>query len=241
MRYCQQSSEHSESVLFKTRNNNKEHALLYLDNPDKIPLVRVHSECLTGDAFGSLRCDCGPQLEKSMKEIQEHGSGAIVYLKQEGRGIGLYAKMQAYALQDQGLDTLDANLQLGLPADARTYEIAAEMLKTIGYDELYLMTNNPEKRLQLIENGIDIKDRISIIVVQVNTTFHILEPKPHAWDTFSKFDVRYMGKSIIGQIAPDFVLQADDGGMFDSKSLHGEWRVFFSILETIHRRASEDV
>ena len=78
---------------FHDSKNNKEHALLYLDNPDKIPLVRVHSECLTGDAFGSLRCDCGPQLEKSMKEIQEHGSGAIVYLKQEGRGIGLYAKM----------------------------------------------------------------------------------------------------------------------------------------------------
>ena len=140
---------------FHDHKNNKEHALLYLENPEITPLVRVHSECLTGDAFGSLRCDCGPQLETSMKEIQAHGSGAIVYLKQEGRGIGLYAKMQAYALQDQGLDTLDANLQLGLPADARTYEIAAEMLKSIGYDELYLLTNNPEKRLQLAENGID--------------------------------------------------------------------------------------
>jgi len=150
---------------FIDEENNKEHALLYLDNPDKIPLVRVHSECLTGDAFGSLRCDCGPQLEKSMKEIQEHGSGAIVYLKQEGRGIGLYAKMQAYALQDQGMDTLDANLALGLPADARTYEIAAKMLKSIGYDELYLLTNNPEKRLQLTESGIDVKNRVPIIVI----------------------------------------------------------------------------
>ena len=150
---------------FIDKENNKEHALLYLDNPDKIPLVRVHSECLTGDAFGSLRCDCGPQLEKSMKEIQEHGSGAIVYLKQEGRGIGLYAKMQAYALQDQGMVTLDANLALGLPADARTYEIAAKMLKSIGYDELYLLTNNPEKRLQLTESGIDVKNRVPIIVI----------------------------------------------------------------------------
>tara|TARA_B100000925_G_scaffold185284_1_gene140011 strand:+ start:944 stop:1546 length:603 start_codon:yes stop_codon:yes gene_type:complete len=150
---------------FIDEENNKEHALLYLDNPDKIPLVRVHSECLTGDAFGSLRCDCGPQLEKSMKEIQEHGSGAIVYLKQEGRGIGLYAKMQAYALQDQGMDTLDANLALGLPADARTYDIAAKMLKSIGYDELYLLTNNPEKRLQLTESGIDVKNRVPIIVI----------------------------------------------------------------------------
>ena len=139
--------------------------------------IRDSSECLTGDAFGSLRCDCGPQLEKSMKEIQAHGSGAIVYLKQEGRGIGLYAKMQAYALQDQGLDTLDANLQLGLPADARTYEIAAEMLKTIGYDELYLLTNNPEKRLQLVENGISIKDRVPIIVVPSEHNLSYLRTK----------------------------------------------------------------
>ena len=162
---------------FHDPNNNKEHALLYLEDPTKTPLVRVHSECLTGDAFGSLRCDCGPQLEASMKEIQEHGSGAIVYLKQEGRGIGLYAKMQAYALQDQGLDTLDANLQLGLPADARTYEMAAKMLKSIGYDELFLMTNNPEKRLQLIENGIDVKDRVPILIVPSEHNLSYLRTK----------------------------------------------------------------
>lgn len=162
---------------FHDPNNNKEHALLYLEDPTKTPLVRVHSECLTGDAFGSLRCDCGPQLEASMKEIQEHGSGAIVYLKQEGRGIGLYAKMQAYALQDKGLDTLDANLQLGLPADARTYEMAAKMLKSIGYDELFLMTNNPEKRLQLIENGIDVKDRVPILIVPSEHNLSYLRTK----------------------------------------------------------------
>ena len=142
----------------------KEHALLYLKGEGKIPLVRIHSECLTGDAFGSLKCDCGPQLEASMKEIQEHGCGAIVYLRQEGRGIGLYAKMQAYALQDQGYDTLDANLMLGLPADARTYEFAAYMLESIGFDDIKLLTNNPEKRLQLVENGIKVNERISIIV-----------------------------------------------------------------------------
>ena len=162
---------------FHDPDNNKEHALLYLEDPTKTPLVRVHSECLTGDAFGSLRCDCGPQLEASMKEIQEHGSGAIVYLKQEGRGIGLYAKMQAYALQDQGLDTLDANLQLGLPADARTYEMAAKMLKSIGYDELFLMTNNPEKRLQLIENGIDVKERVPILIVPSEHNLSYLRTK----------------------------------------------------------------
>ncbi|MGB1827276.1 MAG: GTP cyclohydrolase II [Candidatus Poseidoniaceae archaeon] len=162
---------------FHDPNNNKEHALLYVEDPTKTPLVRVHSECLTGDAFGSLRCDCGPQLEASMKEIQEHGSGAIVYLKQEGRGIGLYAKMQAYALQDKGLDTLDANLQLGLPADARTYEMAAKMLKSIGYDELFLMTNNPEKRLQLLENGIDVKDRVPILIVPSEHNLSYLRTK----------------------------------------------------------------
>ena len=162
---------------FHDPENNKEHALLYLVDRTKTPIVRVHSECLTGDAFGSLRCDCGPQLEASMKEIQEHGCGAIVYLKQEGRGIGLYAKMQAYALQDKGLDTLDANLQLGLPADARTYDIAAEMLKTIGFDELFLLTNNPEKRLQLLNNGINVKDRIPIIIVPSEHNLSYLRTK----------------------------------------------------------------
>tara|TARA_B100000767_G_scaffold121108_1_gene115479 strand:- start:1072 stop:1677 length:606 start_codon:yes stop_codon:yes gene_type:complete len=143
----------------------KEHALLYVGSElDSTPLVRIHSECLTGDAFGSLRCDCGPQLEESMKEIQAHGRGAIVYLRQEGRGIGLFAKMQAYALQDEGLDTLDANLELGLPGDARTYDFAAKMLSSIGFDDIDLMTNNPDKRQQLIENGISINSRVPIIV-----------------------------------------------------------------------------
>ena len=143
----------------------KEHALLYVGElSSTTPLVRVHSECLTGDAFGSLRCDCGPQLEYSMEQIQEHGSGAIVYLRQEGRGIGLFAKMQAYALQDQGFDTLDANLELGLPGDARTYDFAAEMLSSIGFQEVDLLTNNPEKVSQLTDNGINVKSRVSIIV-----------------------------------------------------------------------------
>jgi GTP cyclohydrolase II len=143
----------------------KEHALLYIgDANTATPLVRIHSECLTGDAFGSLRCDCGPQREHSMIEIQENGCGAIVYLRQEGRGIGLFAKMQAYSLQDQGFDTLDANLELGLPGDARTYEFASVMLSSIGFTEVDLLTNNPEKQLQLSENGIDVKSRVPIIV-----------------------------------------------------------------------------
>ena len=141
----------------------KEHATLYtgkLANADKPPLVRIHSECLTGDAFGSLKCDCGPQLEASLKRIQEEGNGALVYLKQEGRGIGLFSKIQAYALQDQGHDTLDANLLLGLPADGRKYDVAAEMLKELGLTEIRLMTNNPLKIRGLMENGIVVRQRV---------------------------------------------------------------------------------
>ena len=151
-------SFHDESV-------DKEHALLYTgQDRSKMPLVRIHSECLTGDAFGSLRCDCGEQLETSMKEIQENGHGAIVYLRQEGRGIGLYAKIQAYALQDKGLDTLDANLQLGHPGDARNYEFAKVMLDSIGFKEVNLMTNNPDKINQLKKSGIAVKSRIGIVI-----------------------------------------------------------------------------
>ena len=141
----------------------KEHTTLYtgdISNPENTPLVRIHSECLTGDAFGSLKCDCGPQLESAMRRIQEEGCGAIVYLRQEGRGIGLYSKIQAYALQDQGHDTLDANLLLGLPADGRTYDVAAEMLKDLGVGTIRLMTNNPLKINGLIENGIDVEQRL---------------------------------------------------------------------------------
>ena len=142
-----------------------EHALLYVEGFSKSvnPLVRIHSECLTGDAFHSLKCDCGAQLKKSMELIQKEGSGAIVYLRQEGRGIGLESKIQAYALQDRGYDTLDANLALGLPADARDYEIAATMLKKKSVTSVRLMTNNPLKVKGLRDNGITVSDRVSHI------------------------------------------------------------------------------
>jgi len=142
-----------------------EHALLYVEgfSDSSDPLVRIHSECLTGDAFHSLKCDCGAQLKKSMARIQKEGAGAIVYLRQEGRGIGLEAKIQAYALQDKGYDTLDANLALGLPADARDYEIAARMLKKKGVTSVRLMTNNPLKVKGLSDNGIKVVDRVSHI------------------------------------------------------------------------------
>lgn len=150
---------------FRDPVENKEHAVLYLgDLSNGAPMVRIHSECLTGDAFHSLRCDCGPQLHASMKAIQEAGHGAVVYMRQEGRGIGLYSKMQAYALQDEGYDTLDANLALGLPADARRYDFAAEMLYSMGVQSVQLVTNNPDKRDQLSQYGIDVMNRIPIIV-----------------------------------------------------------------------------
>ena len=142
-----------------------------------IPLIRIHSECLTGDAFGSLKCDCGPQLKHAMDCIQEEGCGAIVYLRQEGRGIGLHAKIKAYALQDRGLDTLDANLALGLPADGRDYEIAAKMLLEMGIDEVRLMTNNPHKINGLKRHGIRVHERVPHITGVGEKNKHYLETK----------------------------------------------------------------
>lgn len=137
-----------------------------LPNPDStaVPLVRIHSECLTGDAFGSLKCDCGPQLNAAMQAIQTHGCGVILYLRQEGRGIGLTNKIRAYALQDQGHDTLEANLLLGLPADARTYEMCQVMLSHLGVCRLALMTNNPNKVNDLIDQGFEVIERQPLIV-----------------------------------------------------------------------------
>ena len=127
-------------------------------------LVRVHSECLTGDAFSSLKCDCGPQLNATMALIQQQGRGAILYLRQEGRGIGLTNKIRAYALQDQGHDTVDANLLLNLPADARRYDMTTIMLKQLGIQKVKLITNNPKKIQSLKKLGIDVVDRLPLVV-----------------------------------------------------------------------------
>lgn len=134
------------------------------DHKSPIPLVRIHSECLTGDAFGSLKCDCGPQLNAAMQAIQAAGCGAILYLRQEGRGIGLTNKIRAYALQDQGHDTLDANLMLGLPADARVYDMCQPMLAHVGVDEVRLITNNPDKVAYLMDHGINVAERVPLVV-----------------------------------------------------------------------------
>jgi GTP cyclohydrolase II len=126
------------------------------------PLVRLHSECLTGEALGSIRCDCGDQLAASLARIAEVGCGALLYLRQEGRGIGLVNKLRAYALQDGGLDTVDANLALGLPVDARDYTPAAAILRHLGVARVRLLTNNPAKQHALEENGIEVVERIPV-------------------------------------------------------------------------------
>ncbi len=144
---------------------NKEHhiALVMGDLEDgKDVLCRVHSECLTGDVFGSLRCDCGQQLEKAMEMIAEEGKGVLLYMRQEGRGIGLVNKLKAYHLQEQGMDTLDANLALGFQGDLREYYIGAQILRDLGIKSLHLLTNNPDKVYQLEDYEIKITDRIPI-------------------------------------------------------------------------------
>ena len=132
-------------------------------------LIRIHSECLTGDALGSLRCDCGEQLQEAMKRIAELGRGAILYLRQEGRGIGLVNKIRAYNLQDQGADTVEANEQLGFGADMRDYSICASMLEHLGAKQVKLMTNNPRKVAALKDLGIDVVARVPL---QADSTPH---------------------------------------------------------------------
>ena len=140
--------------------------------------MRVHSECLTGDVFGSLRCDCGPQLHGAMAAISENGSGVLVYLRgHEGRGIGLAHKLRAYNLQEEGFDTVDANLELGLPADSREYGIGAQILVDLGVTKMRLMTNNPTKYGGLEGFGLDIVERVNIQPVPTPENIEYLRTK----------------------------------------------------------------
>lgn len=151
-------------IPFRQLSNGEEHMALIKGTwePDEPVLVRVHSSCATGDIFGSLRCECGEQLHKAMEMIEKEGKGAIVYLHQEGRGIGLMDKMKAYKLQEKGLDTVDANLHIGHKADERDYGVGAEILREIGITRMRLLTNNPVKRIGLEAHGLQIVENVPI-------------------------------------------------------------------------------
>jgi GTP cyclohydrolase II len=152
-------------------------ALVFGDVHDKSVTVRVHSECLTGEVFGSMRCDCRAQLEAAQALIAKEGAGVIVYLRQEGRGIGLANKIKAYALQDQGVDTVDANQMLHLPVDGRDYGVAAAILGKLGVSSLRLLTNNPNKVSGLQTFGITVSDRVPLVVPSTEHSSDYLQTK----------------------------------------------------------------
>lgn len=157
---------HFELIPFQEKISGLEHIVLikgsYTSN-DAV-LTRIHSACATGDLFGSLKCDCGEQLIQSMKMIEKNGTGIIVYLQQEGRGIGLMNKIKAYKLQESGMDTVEANLELGFAPDERAYQVGAKILCSLGVNRVMLLTNNPDKILGLEQNGIQVVKRIPLII-----------------------------------------------------------------------------
>ena len=156
------AAENSEIVAFRGTSGGPEHLAIVIGDPprDRPVLVRLHSACLTGDVLGSLKCDCGPQLRAALAAIAEQGSGILLYLQQEGRGIGLVNKLRAYALQDQGFDTVDANLRLGFEIDERDFGLAARMLELLGVQSVRLLTNNPAKVAGLEAEGVTVVERV---------------------------------------------------------------------------------
>lgn len=169
------AADHAQIIAFRSADDLREHVALVIgrQTSDRPPLVRLHSECLTGDILGSLKCDCGPQLDAALRamatESESGGWGVLLYLRQEGRGIGLINKLRAYELQDQGFDTVDANQRLGLPNEARDFPVAARMLELMGVGAIRLMTNNPAKVAALAAAGVTVAERVP----------HQLPPNPH--------------------------------------------------------------
>ena len=166
-------------VGYRSRRSGEDYVALVCDElrPDRPSLVRVHSQCLTGDVFGSVKCDCGRQLRAAMERVAAEGHGAILYQQQEGRGIGIINKIRAYALQDEGADTIEANERLGLGVDLRRYDECAEILADLGLRRVRLMTNNPSKIRALAEHGLEVVERVSLDVEPHESCLRYLRTK----------------------------------------------------------------
>ena len=178
LRFADDYSTTATVVSFTGLTDGQQHVALELGRPAAagLPLVRLHSECLTGDVFGSQRCDCGPQLREAVERITRQG-GYLLYLRQEGRGIGLYSKLEAYTLQDAGIDTYDANLALGHEEDERSYVVAAQMLNALGVSRVALLSNNPDKARQLRSCGVTVVEQVPTGVYVSASNHRYLETK----------------------------------------------------------------
>ncbi|WP_191061649.1 GTP cyclohydrolase II, partial [Geminicoccus harenae] len=172
-------TESARIVAFRAPDVAYEHVALVVGElgSTPAPLVRLHSECLTGDVFGSLRCDCGPQLQAALAQMAKEGAGALLYLRQEGRGIGLTNKLRAYRLQETGLDTLDANTHLGFEPDERDFRTAARMLQALGLRQVRLLTNNPQKVRTLARHGVDVTERVPLSIAANRHNLRYLQTK----------------------------------------------------------------